>query len=150
MQYKIDLYPTGHFLIPPSLLRFYQASFAASFFHIRKPRSSRTRLWQFFVRGGKSDPRCARAPARQHNGPNLHTVPNKSTEQQDLQLLHRIRQRHIRSLTALANQIRGVACEYGVDFPARSALPLALEGAENELTCVARELLAQLFKQLLI
>lgn len=86
--------------------------------------------------------------------PNLHTVPIKTTEQQDLQLLHRIRERHIRNQTALANQIRGIAREYGVDFPVgikalRKALPLALEDADNSLTPVAREMLEQLFKELL-
>lgn len=106
-----------------------------------------------FVRGGKNDSRDALAICEAALRPNLHPVPIKTTEQQDLQLLHRIRERHIRNQTALANQIRGIAREYGVDFPVglkalRKALPMALEDAQNALTPVAREMLAQLFEEL--
>lgn len=106
-----------------------------------------------FVRGGKNDARDALAICEAALRPNLHTVPIKTTEQQDLQLLHRIRQRHIRNSTALANQIRGIAREYGVFFPVgilalKNALPLALEDADNTLTPTAREMLAELYLEL--
>ena len=102
-----------------------------------------------FVRGGKNDARDALAICEAASRPNLHTVPIKSLAQQDLQLLHRIRQRYIRNTTALANQIRGIAREYGVDFPVgiralKQALPMALEDADNALTTTARELLQEL------
>ena len=107
-----------------------------------------------FLRTGKSDARDALAICEAASRPNLHCVPIKTTAQQDLQLLHRIRQRHIRNTTALANQIRGMAREYGVDFPVglralRNALPAALEDGENELTPVAREMLHELYEELL-
>ncbi|CAE6939026.1 COG3547 Transposase and inactivated derivatives [Vibrio sp. B1FLJ16] len=52
--------------------------------------------------------------------------------------------------TDLANQIRGLAVEYGVVFPLsakalRSHLPLAIEDAENELSPVMRNLLQTLY-----
>ena len=72
-----------------------------------------------FVRTGRSDARDALAICEAASRPNLHCVPIKTTAQQDLQLLQRIRQRHIRNTTALANQIRGMAREYG----RRAAIP---------------------------
>lgn len=107
-----------------------------------------------FVRSGKNDARDALAICEAANRPNLHVVPIKTLEQQDLQLLHRIRQRHIRNTTALANQIRGIAREYGVDFPIgiralKQALPAALEDADNALTVTARELLHELYCELI-
>lgn len=106
-----------------------------------------------FVRGGKNDARDALAICEAAQRPNLHPVPIKTYEQQDLQLLHRIRERVVRDATATANQIRGVAREYGVDFPLgikalNAAIPEALEDAENELTTVAREMLSELYQEL--
>lgn len=106
-----------------------------------------------FVRGGKNDARDALAICEAACRPNLHTVPIKSFEQQDLQLLHRVRERYIRNSTALANQIRGIAREYGVDFPVgikalNKAVPQATENADNALTDVAREMLSQLYEEL--
>lgn len=101
-----------------------------------------------FARVHKSDAHDALAIAEAATRPNLHAVPVKSLDQQDLQLLNRQRQRRIEQRTRLANHIRGIAREYGVFFPLRLAclrqqLPLALEDAENGLTPVAREVLAQ-------
>jgi len=44
-------------------------------------------------------------------------TPIETVEQQDIQLLHRLRQRQVQHLAALANQIRSLAREYGVIFP---------------------------------
>ena len=96
-----------------------------------------------FVRGGKSDARDALAICEAARRPGLHPVPIKSIEQQDIQLLHRLRQRQVQHSTALANQIRSLGREYGVIFPAGiksliSHLPEALEDGSNELSPVAR------------
>jgi len=40
--------------------------------------------------------------------PQMRFVPIKSVEQQDLQALHRIRERQIKTRTAVVNQIRGL------------------------------------------
>lgn len=100
-----------------------------------------------FVRGGKSDARDALAICEAAQRPGLHPVPIKSIEQQDIQLLHRLRQRQVQHSTALANQIRSLGREYGVLFPAGirsliSQLPEALEDGSNELSPVARYALA--------
>lgn len=101
-----------------------------------------------FVRGGKSDARDALAICEAAQRPALHPVPIKSIDQQDIQLLHRLRQRQVQHSTALANQIRSLGREYGVIFPAGihtliTALPEALEDGSNELSPVARHALAE-------
>ena len=70
-----------------------------------------------FVRGNKNDKNDALAIAEASARPALKSVPIKSIGQQDIQCLHRIRERLIRNRTALANQTRGLLSEYGVIFP---------------------------------
>lgn len=106
-----------------------------------------------FVRVNKSDAHDALAIAEASQRPNLKTVPVKSIEQQDLQMISRQRQRWIRHRTAVANQIRATAREYGVIMPVgyralKNALPSVLEDAENELTIIARELIAEWMDEL--
>src|SRR6267143_1117836 len=74
----------------------------------------------------------------------MRGVPVKSITQQDVQALHRIRERQIKARTALINQIRGLLMEYGIVIPQRASqvrhkLPIVLEDAENGLTATARE-----------
>lgn len=107
-----------------------------------------------FVRGGKSDPRDALAICEAALRPGLHFVPIKSLPQQDMQALHRCRLLCVRQSTAMANQMRGIASEYGVCFalgirPLLQNLPTALASTDNELTPVVRELLLERYQQLL-
>ncbi|MCF1458626.1 MAG: transposase [Shewanella sp.] len=44
----------------------------------------------------------------------MRFVPVKPAEQQDIQMLHRIRQLHVKNATAQSNQIRGLLSEYGM------------------------------------
>jgi len=106
-----------------------------------------------FVRGGKSDARDALAICEAAQRPGLHPVPIKSIEQQDILLLHRLRQRQVHHSTALANQIRSLGREYGVIFPLGihrliAQLPAALEDGSNDLSPVARSALAEQLQQL--
>jgi transposase len=106
-----------------------------------------------FVRVHKSDAHDALAICEAAQRPGLHFVPVKSVEQQDLQVLHRIRQRYIRQRTQLANQLRSLAAEYGVFFPKslnslRRELAFSLEDAENGLSPVAREALAGMAEEI--
>jgi len=83
--------------------------------------------------------------------PNIHPVPIKTVEQQDIQLLHRLRQRQVQHSTALANQIRSLGGKYAVIFPSGiksliSYLPEALEDGSNQLSPVARHALADQFQ----
>lgn len=70
-----------------------------------------------FVRGNKSDRNDALAIAEASQRPNLQPVPIKSEEQQDIQALHRLRERHVSNRTALMNQMRGLLSEYGIIAP---------------------------------
>ncbi|MDG6774955.1 IS110 family transposase, partial [Thiomicrorhabdus sp. ZW0627] len=80
-------------------------------------------------------------------------VPEKSIEQQDIQCLHRVRQRLMKNKTALINQIRGLGLEYGIAIPEgahkiMAHLPEHLEDAENELTTLSRELFHEMLQEL--
>lgn len=106
-----------------------------------------------FCRVHKTDRADALAVAEAALRPSLHCVPVKSVEQQDLQLLGRVRNHLVAQRTALINQARGLAGEYGVAFPlSRSVfmvqLPLALEDASNELTPTARSALLDVLKDI--
>lgn len=70
-----------------------------------------------FVRGNKSDRNDALAIAEASRRPNITAVPIKSIEQQDIQSLHRIRERYIAHRTGLMNQARGLLAEYGLVAP---------------------------------
>ncbi len=107
-----------------------------------------------FVRGNKNDANDALAICEAAQRPGLHTVPVKTLAQQDIQLLHRLRQRQVQHSTALANQIRSLGSEYGVLFPSGikaliSHLPEALEDGNHSLSPVARFALAEHLQQLI-
>lgn len=107
-----------------------------------------------FVRGNKNDANDALAICEAAQRPNLHPVPIKSIERQDIQLLHRLRQREVQHATALANQIRSLSREYGVIFPVgiRSLikqLPDILEDASHHLSPVARYAIYDQWQRLL-
>ena len=70
-----------------------------------------------FVRGNKSDRNDAVAIAEAARRPNIISVPVKTVEQQDIQCLHRLRERYVSSRTALMNQVRGLLSEYGIIAP---------------------------------
>ena len=106
-----------------------------------------------FVRGNKNDANDAVAITEAATRPNIRYVPVKTLEQQDIQMLHRIRDRHVGNRTALTNQMRGQLSEYGVIMPKswrkmQEKLPFVLEDAENQLTCLARECTAIQYEEL--
>jgi transposase len=107
-----------------------------------------------YVKGNKNDANDAEAICEAVERPHMRFVPLKSVEQQDIQLLHRIRSGLVKERTALANRIRGLLGEYGLVVATglaklRRLLPELLEDAENGLTVVARQLFAELQEQLI-
>jgi transposase len=70
-----------------------------------------------FVKGSKNDAADAEGIYEAALRPTMRFVPVKSTEQQDLQSLHRARERVVCARTALINHMRGLLGEYGVIFP---------------------------------
>jgi transposase len=106
-----------------------------------------------FRRVHKSDAHDTLSIAEAAQRPNIHFVPVKTIAQQDLQSLGRIRERLIAQRTAIINQARGLAREYGVNFAkSRQALleqmPDALADADNELSPIAREALAEMLQEI--
>jgi transposase len=101
----------------------------------------------------KNDANDAAAICEAVSRPHMRFVPIKSVTQQDIQALHRIRERHMTARTALVNQIRGLLTEYGLVLPKgvhqiRQKVPFLLEDAENGLTMLAREWLEGLAAEL--
>ena len=106
-----------------------------------------------YVKGNKNDYNDAEAIAEAVQRPTMRFVPIKSVEQQDIQNLHRQRERIKKARTALVNQVRGLLAEYGIVInkgvaAVRKGLPGILEDAENGLTLRSRELFADLLEEL--
>lgn len=106
-----------------------------------------------YVKGNKNDSNDAEAICEAVSRPNMRFVPVKNIEQQDIQILHRVRSGLIKERTALGNRIRGLLAEYGIIIviglvKLRQRLPEILEDAENNLTPSARRIFANLQEQL--
>ena len=103
-----------------------------------------------FVRRQKNDGNDAEAictAARQRHVP---FVPKKTVEQQDIQALHRARQRMVNHRTAVVSQIRGLLLDRGFAFAksitrARRMIPEILCDLDNELSDLAREAIHELY-----
>lgn len=99
--------------------------------------------------GHKTDANDAQAIAEAGCRPTMKYVPVKTIQQQDLQSLHRVRERLIKQRTQLINQLHGLLQEYGI-VAGRGQKALlydlaqALEQADNELSATLRELLEEL------
>jgi transposase len=107
-----------------------------------------------YVKGNKNDANDAEAICEAVGRPNMRFVPVKSIEQQDIQMLHRIRSGLVKDRTAHANRIRGLLGEYGLVVglglvQLRRGLPELLEDADNGLTMAARQLFSDLYEKLI-
>jgi len=71
------------------------------------------------VKSPKHDARDAEAICEAVTRPTRRVVPITWVEPQDLQALHRIRERLIKARTALVHEIRGLLSEYGMILPQR-------------------------------
>nr|WP_181406555.1 IS110-like element ISAtu1 family transposase [Agrobacterium tumefaciens] len=103
-----------------------------------------------FVRGSKNDAVDAAAIYEAATRPTMRFVPVKSTAQQDLQSLHRIRERLIIQRTSLFNHARGLLAEYGIVLPQgpwnfAAQAPSAVENAPQ--SDLGRELFLELLDQ---
>jgi len=104
-----------------------------------------------FVKGSKNDAVDAEAIFEAATRPTMRFVPVKSTDQQDMQSLHRARDRLICQRTALINHTRGLLAEYGIVLPQgpshfTARAPAAIAGAD--LSDLARTIFGQLLDQL--
>ncbi len=106
-----------------------------------------------YVKSNKNNAIDAEAICEAMSRPNMRFVSVKSNRQQDIQSMHRIRDKLIMQKASKANQIRGLVSEYGLVAPVginklREAVPLWLEDAENGLSALFRSLLSDLYEDL--
>lgn len=106
-----------------------------------------------YVKGNKNDANDAGAICEAVGRPNMRFVPLKSPEQQDIQMLHRVRRGLVKERTAVANQTRGLLGEYGIVIgqglsQLRQRLPEILEDAENGLSTSARAVFSECYTRL--
>ncbi len=117
----------------------------------REVRLINPRFVKAFVKGSKNDAVDAEAIFEAAMRPTMRFVPVKSTGQQDLQSLHRARERLICQRTSLINHTRGLLAEYGIVLPQgpwrfTAQAPTAI--ANTELSDLAREIFGELLDQL--
>ncbi|MGR3972854.1 IS110-like element ISSpu22 family transposase [Shewanella sp. 1180_01] len=107
-----------------------------------------------FRQGNKNDYNDALAIAEAAQRPNMRFVKPKSIEQQDVQLLHRMRERLTKQSTALINQVRGMLAEYGIVMTKsksafKAQLPDILVDEANTLTTKGRAIFYQLYDEVI-
>lgn len=107
-----------------------------------------------YVKSNKNDTIDAEAIAEAVTRPTMRFTQVRSTEQVDLQALHRIRDQLVTSRTRLINQARAFCIEYGIAIRQgaglfRRDLPLILDDETNDLTPAMRRMLRQIFDDVL-
>jgi len=103
-----------------------------------------------FVRRQKNDSNDAEAICTAVQQRNMRFVPKKTLEQQDIQALHRARQRLVNHRTALISQMRGLLLDRGIAIAvsatrARRLIPKILATPNDELTEMMREIVSSLY-----
>lgn len=107
-----------------------------------------------YVKSQKNDKRDAEAICEAVSRPTMRFVAIKTEDQQDMQAIHRVRDRLVKARTALVNEVRGLLAEYGIviahtGVPAtRRGMLDAIEDAENGLTIKMRDILFNLNEEL--
>jgi transposase len=106
-----------------------------------------------YLKTNKNDARDAEAICEAVRRPNMRFVAIKTVAQQELLMLHRVRQRLVVERTAKANQLRGLLAEFGIVLPQgfsalERGVPEILADAENGLSDRLRERFSYLFRQL--
>jgi len=84
--------------------------------------------------------------------PTMRFVPIKDVDQQDIQALHRVRERLIGERTALVNEVHGLMHEYGIVMPKgvakfRQAVVGKLEAEKDKLTPLSQEMFWKLVEE---
>jgi len=101
-----------------------------------------------YVKANKNDASDAEAICEAASRPSMRFVAVKSSAQQDIQAIHRVRQQLVKTRTGLVNQVRGLLAEHGIVIARgfaqlRRALPVILEDRDNGLSAVMRGLVGE-------
>jgi transposase len=107
-----------------------------------------------YVKSPKNDGRDAEAICEAVTRPTMRFVPIKRVEQQDVQALHRVRERLMKARTALVNELRGLCYDYGIVLPQgvtklHAVFQSTLEAEQDKLTVLTEELFRSLYDELL-
>lgn len=102
-----------------------------------------------YLKSNKNDFNDAEAIAEAASRGTMRTVPLKTTDQLEMQALHRVRQRFIVERTAVVNQMRALLLEHGIVVAVGRALfartlPHILEDAENGLSVKMQQIMMRL------
>lgn len=105
-----------------------------------------------YVKADKTDRNDAAGIAEAVTRPHMQSVPIKTVEQQELQMLHRVRALAVEERTALSNQIRGFLAEFGIIIAQGvtkvfAALPHLLENKSNVLSMKSVSLFQDLYER---
>ena len=98
-----------------------------------------------YVKSNKNDIRDAEGIGEAVTRPTMRFVPTKEVHQQDIQTLHRVRERLIGARKALVNEVHGLMNEYGIVIPKgvpkfRKAVVGKLEAEKDKLTPMSQEM----------
>lgn len=103
-----------------------------------------------FVYTNKDDQADARAIVEASTKKMIHPVPIKETVHQDIQFIHKLKERFNKTKVALSNEIRGMLFEYGIVIPrSDQALNKQMKKVVNDdrLSQIARESLITLYSE---
>ena len=105
-----------------------------------------------YVKSNKNDSRDAEAIAEAVTRPTRRFVPAKDIGQQEIQALHRVRERLIGERTALGKAVHGLLHEYGIVMPKgvakfRQAVVGKLEAEKDKLTSLSQEMFWKLVEE---
>lgn len=98
-----------------------------------------------YIKSNKNDIRDAEGIGEAVTRPTRRFVPSKEVHQQDIQALHRVRERLIGARKALVNEVHGLMNEYGIVIPKgvpkfRKAVVGKLEAEQDKLTPMSLEM----------
>src|SRR5204862_7366568 len=105
-----------------------------------------------YVKSNKNDSRDAEAIAEAVTRPTMRFVPVKDVDQQDIQALHRVRERLMGERTALVHDVHGLLHEYGIVIPKgvskfRQAVVGKLASEKDKLTPLSQEMFGTLVEE---
>lgn len=104
-----------------------------------------------YVKSNKNDCKDAEAIAEAAGRPNMRFCEVKSIAQQEIQHMHRIRTRIIKSQTALSNEMRGILAEYGIIISQGKKIlheiPEIMEKTPNQITESGKKLVHSLLDE---
>ena len=104
------------------------------------------------IKSNKNDMRDAEGIREAVTRPTMRLVPTKDVDQQDLQALHRVRERLRGARTALVHEIHGLLHEYGIVVPKgvakfRQTVVGKLEAEKAKLTPLSQEMFGKLIDE---